>query len=1391
MEEQMQNGLHRNGLPQYSVESMQYYNRAPQNGFDTTIGHIPDNGRSPHVKYGPPQTFHFNKEQVDRRFQKDEDAARYAELYEEVYAPRSRTPSGLMTSTERTRGTQAQTTYTSRSTSEYGSSDSSSSESESDDDRWEDNIFSALNDMAGNLKRIGGIRCNKAGLDSTEVQLKINLPLPIHNLDTVAKDAMASLSPKKCNMQYDYSHLDDQVLDMEEQFLGAMDKLQGVMPVYRSLFQSQSDSSSEDDDDDNNHDPNDDEVNPSQSTYEDPRFLPKETQKLQQQEQDIQVPLNTAFETNVDGIPLQILISDQPSEVSSCDSWMLLSPRNKLDDNPAKSAADDIMNKINNNLDAAVRGSKIHVEQNQMPQQNDQDDQWIPATKQKLVLEDPEDIEKDEPVHRDVKPIKSKTALKTHIQIPQVIDCTHTLVKNNGHDIPECYSDLTIDFRKAEGVTSSVHADSDKDKDKSISNIPMIKTQFPMIKTQFSGDEIMGRDEASFQRNSAKRGTVFKSESDDLGKQDADLSKAGSTAESSQKVNMIEKIKFQDSDHVMFDKGDETMGKVQASDDKPIVSELVPGVQASDDKPISDVQASDDKPIVSELVPGVQASDDKPISDVQASDDKPIVSESEVPDDEFDNFRGEESEEERKQMEAWEKKRKKLLEERKRLEKEAQEADEAEAKRKVEMEKKRIEEEAKAKARAEAQRIAEKAAAKAETRAKEERERVEEETKQGKKAREARQVELEEIQRQADIKAQKEAEKLEEERKLMEAEAKAAREALNAKKLEEERRRAEVEAKVKAEEEATAKAQAQARARAQAQAQAQAQAEAESKAKAEAEAEEKAKAVQEALEAKIKFEEDQKRVEAEARAKEEALAKLKLELEEETKRIKAGVKADARAKSNEEDLERQILADERRGREGDDEKSLSNEKLDTLSLDDRASLYKIQGFDDYCKGLSRQSESSDSLDTDHSEKSSEEERSTSNIESHNEEKSNGSLHSGRSGGSRPPSLGSEDISVGTGSISEESTSSNSLDASRSSVESDTFSDATPLEEDFEEHSETDSVQASITKNIGTRSVNFMLSGGETANSRDKTVQSSARRRANPNGGSMTSQLLSSASYTSDMPITLAATMSTIQTSDQGTVQSGQRSLGRFVASDESVISSTSYSHQSVMSAKPIVTRVTSQRREYNRMDNKIELRSSILGSIFSLVLRLMLSTLVFVFMWIKHVVSMIGKKRPAKIDCTPTRHALQPGQSIRREEIQDRSLDNFVHRANTRRHGRSPYLLHEEPCREHYTTTMVMKPPVPSGHLVDDSDEVGTCVESIVPDTHCPNSSDGKISTWKITPEESELSSLSSPSKSFQVLKKAYSAFSLKKPEAEKLNWIDHETIDDEMSYYDQLLKVD
>ena len=60
--------------------------------------------------------------------------------------------------------------------------------------------------------------------------------------------------------------------------------------------------------------------------------------------------------------------------------------------------------------------------------------------------------------------------------------------------------------------------------------------------------------------------------------------------------------------------------------------------------------------------------------------------------------------------------------------------------------------------------------------------------------------------------------------------------------------------------------------------------------------------------------------------------------------------------------------------------------------------------------------------------------------------------------------------------------------------------------------------------------------------------------------------------------------------------------------------------------------------------------------------------------------------------------------------------------------------------------------------MTDDVDEVGTCVESIVPDAHFPNELNGKFSKWKIVPAPTApttASSLSSPSStSFGVLKK-------------------------------------
>lgn len=168
------------------------------------------------------------------------------------------------------------------------------------------------------------------------------------------------------------------------------------------------------------------------------------------------------------------------------------------------------------------------------------------------------------------------------------------------------------------------------------------------------------------------------------------------------------------------------------------------------------------------------------------------------------------------------------------------------------------------------------------------------------------------------------------------------------------------------------------------------------------------------------------------------------------------------------------------------------------------------------------------------------------------------------------------------------------------------------------------------------------------------------------------------------------------------------------------------------------------------------------------------------------MMTTIGKKEPSKIDCTPTQFALQPDQAIRREEIQDRSMDDLIHQKSVQQH-RLPYLGYEDPLQEHYTTTMIIKHPSSSkSYFADESDEVGTCVESIVPDAHTPNISDGKISTWKITQNNTETSSLSHPqSTSFHVLKSAYSALSSTKREGEKSNWLEQPMIDDEISYYE------
>jgi hypothetical protein len=464
----------RNAKPQYAEEDVRHYDRMQHNGFNNVV--------QP-VYYKQQQIVQEEGDHRRERLQETRDDERYAELYEEVFAPHSRTTiSGTRTSTERTRSTPVQTS-SSGSTSRYGSSTSSSSES--DDGNWEDNIFSALNDMAGNLKKIGGIHCNKAGPDSTEVQLKLNLPLPI--VQEGFNNAMATLSPKKCgNMQYDYRHLDEHVIGMEERFLGTMDQIQGnMMPVYKSLFQSQSESSDDDDDD---YELDDDE---SKSTYEDPRFLPKVAPNLQQQQYETTNVVESPIRAQtVNGIPTQIILSNQPSCVSSADSWKQLSPRDEPREYPNKST-NNIITTISNNLDVAIRGSKRLSDDSKS---NRRKEQWIAATKQALEVQNREAAEME-------KKTKSKTRnFKSNTEIPQVIDM------KNGENVPECYSDLTT------GVQLSAQASAEKDK--STSNVPAIKTQF-------SGDEIMGYSKASFQRNSIKKGTAFNPGLNDLTDNDA------------------------------------------------------------------------------------------------------------------------------------------------------------------------------------------------------------------------------------------------------------------------------------------------------------------------------------------------------------------------------------------------------------------------------------------------------------------------------------------------------------------------------------------------------------------------------------------------------------------------------------------------------------------------------------------------------------------------------------------------------------------------------------------------------------------------------------------------------------------------------------------------------
>merc|ERR1719464_2122506 len=171
----------------------------------------------------------------------------------------------------------------------------------------------------------------------------------------------------------------------------------------------------------------------------------------------------------------------------------------------------------------------------------------------------------------------------------------------------------------------------------------------------------------------------------------------------------------------------------------------------------------------------------------------------------------------------------------------------------------------------------------------------------------------------------------------------------------------------------------------------------------------------------------------------------------------------------------------------------------------------------------------------------------------------------------------------------------------------------------------------------------------------------------------------------------------------------------------------------------------------NTTKNIEESRLSILLWIVSLVQRAIFSILLFFFAWIKYIMKRIGRKRTSK-KCALTQFALEPDRSLRREEIQDRS-SLMIDQTNPFQQP-EPYLENGRSQQHHYITTIIMKPAAHTISITDDADEIGTCVESIVPDTHYPSESDGKFSTWKIVPAPTAISSLSSPSStSFGVLK--------------------------------------
>jgi len=1315
---------------------------------------------------------------------------------------RSGTPSRFRPSTEytptyhdrdNTTRTQQRTLVSESTSGGSGSSSSASSTTSVDaeddedfEDNWEDSIMRVFNDMAGNLKKIGGgIRCNQNDSDPTEVQLKLNLPVPpmqyVDDMDIATKErfntAMFTISPKRCNMHYvNYNHSDDEERLMEttmtttDHYHFQRDETNTIPTAYKSLFHNQSDSTSNDDDQEKAQGRM---KGKTYDTCKDPQSLKRlpsihhrRDHHHQQQQQQVRKSYarNIAHHTGeermdtVCRVPSHIIISNELSGISSNNSWKILSPRERPNDSLKKTTsaarAKTIISTINNNLDVAMGSSSKTVKDRQIKNsirrhthrnseydgKKNINDKRNPANaNDRIQCNESSYIsgmakESDAVVvPKEVKAKRDKRKKsKSQAEIPAVIDCVHKL--ENGQHISECYSDLTTDFRKFARVEDAKIV--------------------PTIKTNFSEEELMVVSKvSSIQRKSMNTSVPFDPKSNDQMKivQPSSLNtfspKSGHVIGSSGNNTEQDKIKsIQLFDHhhtnvrkdpmMIVDGEDEIMGKTtdlnsplkkrQEAPEETLTNEG--NLSALDSSVPSDELEESSKNAAKIFFNGspknnvikMKVSRDKVVnnkySGQKSSQNQNNVQSSSHHSDDIDDQSKNVGENQSLPKKHNNKRMNEVkTSEHNKMSNEMTKPDDTGPKTSLEDENKIV---------GQGNRV-------------ELRKNIDEESKQILKEEEERKNEPE------------------------------------TKKLNIIPNEATMQRNIKLEGE---------------------------------------EAVERLTHNNLgNFVGDVVDI---------AKSDTKLELV-------PGIYKNENSLTTFKNKASGLSVNEERNNNN----LGSNNSLSEFSRksNDHSFLYEMQGFDDYCKNLSKNQVGIEhnnkllvrklrtSIDTVHSSniRKTEEESTHFAMEDLDAQDEN-SYDDDEDDDERPDHYetphsrdellsedserydnierkdGREDSGVYTNSSLKEAYATDFLRLNSSTKDSrrkQSYFQSDRGMPHYPNFSSEATINTSYTQSGSMTTVDdtlhSLLTRGTTL---DSAASISARSRLSSLQKSYASDLSRSSqilkqTYATDMPSAVTSTMSSLQTFDQdSTVYSGRRNPAGYESTDESIISLRNLSSDNTITTvnnSVLIHATTLLRTPKSNTKHKEELRLSVLSWIISLVQRALFSILLFCFAWIKHLLMKIRRKATSKVGYASTIFALNPDDTLRREEIQEPDRGSMIHQSRG--------------LQQHQQTTTIIKRSAPrTNFMTDDVDEVGTCVESIVPDAHFPNELNGKFSKWKIVPAPTApttASSLSSPSStSFGVLKKAYSAFSFgKKNEHEETNWLNQaNTVDDEIaSYYD------